>query len=45
MLVAGVWCGLAWNAGTGDGTVPMVLAGVIAGAAAVTMAAAGRRLG
>jgi MFS family permease len=45
VLVAGVWCGLVWNAGTGNGTVPMVLAGVVAGAAAVTMAAAGRRLG
>ncbi len=45
VLVAGVWCGLAWDAGTGSGVVPLVVAGTVAGAAALVMAVAGRRLG
>lgn len=37
-LVAGIWAGLAWN---GTGRIPLVVAGVVAGALAVWLAYAG----
>jgi MFS family permease len=44
VLVAGVWGGLAWGAGRGHGTVPLVVAGCVAGVAAVVLVTVGRRL-
>jgi MFS family permease len=44
VLVAGLWAGLAWTTGPGDGVVPLVVAGTIAGFAAVWMLTVGRRL-
>lgn len=41
-LVAGIWAGLAWNAGGGNGTVPLVVAGGATAAVAVAVLA-GRR--
>lgn len=35
VLVAGVWAGLTWRLGEGDGAVPLVVAGAVAGCAAV----------
>ena len=40
VLVAGVWAGLAWGA---DGTVPLVLAGSVAGVLAVALLVAPTR--
>ena len=40
VLVAGLWAGLLWNVGPGDGQVPLLVAGGVAGAAAVAMALA-----
>jgi hypothetical protein len=45
VLVAGLWAGLAWEAGPGSGTVPLVAAGVVGGVGALGLAVAGRRLG
>lgn len=45
VLVAGLWAGLAWDAGAGSGSVPLVVAGAVGGAAALGMLVAGRRLG
>jgi MFS family permease len=45
VLVAGVWAGLAWDAGSGHGVVPLVIAGAVTGVAAIVMAVGGRRLG
>lgn len=44
VLVAGVWAGLAWSTGPGDGAVPLRIAGATAGVAAVAMVGFGRRL-
>jgi len=44
VLVAGLWAGLAWTSGPGDGVVPLILAGSVAGLAAVWMLTLGRRL-
>jgi MFS family permease len=44
VLVAGIWGGLAWGLGTGDGVVPLVVAGTLAGVCAVALAFGGGRL-
>jgi len=44
VLVAGLWAGLTWTSGPGDGVVPLLLAGAVAAAAAVWMVTVGRRL-
>lgn len=38
ILVAGVWAGLAWNLGSGDGVFPLVVAGSVADCAALVLA-------
>jgi len=43
VLVAGLWAGLLWNAGSGDGVVPLTVAGSVALAAALVLVV-GRRL-
>lgn len=45
ILVAGVWAGLAWQTGSGFGTVPLLISGAISAAAAIGLLAAGKRLG
>ncbi len=45
VLVAGLWAGLLWEFGPGNGVLPLVLAGSVAGVAAIGLAVAGRRLG
>ena len=45
ILLAGIWAGLAWTAGGGVGTVPLLIAGTVSGVAAVGLLALGRRLG
>ena len=45
VLIAGLWAGLAWNLGPGHGTVPLVVAGSLAGLAGLALWVAGRRLG
>jgi MFS family permease len=37
ILIAGIWGGLLWSAGSGNGSVPLTIAGVGAGAAALGM--------
>jgi MFS family permease len=44
VLVAGLWAGLLWTSGAGDGVVPLIVAGAIAGLAAIWMLTVGRRL-
>lgn len=44
ILVAGLWAGLLWQAGPGDGVLPLVISGAIAAVAAVALAILGRRL-
>jgi len=39
VLVAGVWAGLTWRLGSGDGVVPLVIAGSVAAVAAVGLIA------
>ncbi|MEN9646739.1 MAG: hypothetical protein RL238_3408 [Actinomycetota bacterium] len=39
VLVAGVWAGLLWNVGPGDGVLPLLVAGGVGAVAAVGMAA------
>jgi len=43
VLVAGVWAGLAWSAGAGSGTVPLVVSGAVAALAGVGMLTGGLR--
>jgi MFS family permease len=45
ILLAGVWAGLAWTSGSGLGTTPMMIAGIVSALAAVGLLAVGRRLG
>jgi len=45
VLAAGVWAGLLWRVGPGRGTVPLVLAGSVAAAAAAVMPVFLRRHG
>jgi len=44
ILVAGLWAGLAWNLGPGQGVVPLAISGSVAALAALGLAVAGRRL-
>jgi MFS family permease len=44
VLVAGLWAGLLWDVGPGNGQLPLVLSGVIGGVAAVSLWTAGGRL-
>ena len=43
ILLAGVWAGLAWTSGSGLGTVPMMIAGIVSALAAIGLLMAGRR--
>lgn len=38
VLVAGLWAGLLWNVGPGDGVLPLLVAGGVGGAAALGLA-------
>lgn len=44
ILVAGVWAGLSWQAGTGSGTTPLLISGVICAVAALGLLSIGKRL-
>ena len=44
ILDDGLWAGLLWQAGPGDGVLPLVISGAIAAVAAVALAILGRRL-
>lgn len=44
VLVAGWWAGLSWNAGSGSGMVPLVVAGTVSALAAGALLTLGRRL-
>lgn len=43
VLIAGVWAGLAWNLGGGDGRVPLLLSGGVTAIAAVVLLGVGGR--
>jgi MFS family permease len=43
VLVAGIWAGLAWNLGQGDGRVPLVFSGTVTAIAALALLIVGRR--
>ncbi len=45
ILLAGIWAGLAWTSGDGVGTVPLLIAGIVSGFAAIMLLLVGRRLG
>jgi MFS family permease len=42
ILIAGIWGGLLWSAGSGNGSVPLTIAGIGAGVAAIGMLAIAR---
>jgi len=44
ILVAGLWAGLTWEAGPGNGVVPLLISGSVAAVAAVGLAMFGRAL-
>jgi MFS family permease len=44
ILVAGLWAGLTWEAGPGDGVVPLLISGSVAAIAAVGLGLFGRAL-
>ena len=44
ILLAGIWAGLAWAAGDGSGTVPLLIAGTVSGLAAIGLLITGKRL-
>jgi MFS family permease len=44
VLAAGLWAGLLWNAGSGGGSVPLVISGVVALACAIPLAVSAGRL-
>lgn len=44
VLVAGLWAGLLWHVGAGDGAVPLVISGVVAWVAAVALVLGVRRV-
>ncbi len=44
ILLAGLWAGLAWGLGPGEGTVPLLVAGGVTAAAAVGLFCVGARL-
>lgn len=37
ILLAGIWAGLLWSTGSGSGSVPMTIAGVLAGVGAIVL--------
>jgi MFS family permease len=41
ILFAGIWAGLAWNAGAGQGTVPLLISGGVGAAFAIAVLAVG----
>lgn len=43
VLVAGIWAGLLWQAGPGDGVVPLLVSGAVTALAALVLLAVGRR--
>jgi MFS family permease len=43
VLVAGVWAGLSWNLGSGDGRVPLLVSGTVTAVAAVALLIVGKR--
>ena len=43
ILIAGIWGGLLWSAGSGNGSIPLTIAGVGAGVAAIGMLAIARK--
>jgi MFS family permease len=45
VLVAGLWAGLLWQVGPGDGVIPLIAAGAVAGVAAVVLVVRSRQLG
>ena len=45
VLIAGLWAGLAWEVGPGNGVVPLLISGIAAAGASIWMLTAGRRLG
>jgi MFS family permease len=45
VLVAGIWAGLLWQVGPGDGVVPLVVSGSLGLVFAVVLGTLGRRLG
>ncbi len=45
ILIAGVWAGVLWEIGSGSGTVPLIISGVVSAVAALGLFAAGNRLG
>lgn len=42
VLIAGVWAGLAWNLGAGDGRVPLLISGGVTAVAATALLVIGR---
>lgn len=44
ILVAGLWAGLTWEAGPGDGVIPLLISGSVAAVAAVGLGLFGRAL-
>jgi len=42
ILIAGIWGGLLWSAGSGNGSIPLTIAGIGAGVAAIGMLAIAR---
>ncbi|MHB1212831.1 MAG: MFS transporter [Candidatus Nanopelagicales bacterium] len=45
ILLAGLWAGLLWQAGSGSGTIPLVASGAVAAVAAAALVAGRRWLG
>ena len=43
VLVAGIWAGLAWNLGAGEGTVPLLVSGTVTATAAVALFTTARK--
>lgn len=41
VLVAGIWAGLAWNVGSGDGSVPLLVSGTLGAVAALVLLSPG----
>lgn len=42
VLIAGIWAGLAWNLGAGDGRVPLLVSGTVTAIAALALLVVGR---
>lgn len=43
VLVAGIWAGLAWNLGAGEGTIPLLVSGTVTATAATALLIVGKR--